>query len=224
MRADIIGLGLALVLGCSTIAAASPISWQYTFLVHGTALDLTSPHPTVTIPNATQLTITINNFDTDTPSGCPASTTSGTYFIPSITIQFMGVEYSAYGGIEINTVITTCVGVGGGSTGLRLFLSPAPVHIDPGGTPVLWIPGAQGNWFLSVPPSEWLGAAYPSGLAPNNGSGGGSYFAGPFDPQFVFESASGPTLVPEPSTWLLLGTGVVALAARRRHTKRVRCQ
>ncbi len=215
--------------------SASTITWEYDLLVHGTAIvpalnpgpiDINDPSTLpqqITIPQGTPMVVDIT-FDTDTPSVCPGNTQSGTYLIGfgnsnAATVRLMGYQYSASGGIEINAPVGSCEdNPVFNNGGIRLFVGGGGgVQTDPAGTLIEWF-GIYGNLFLVIPPSGWLGAAYPAGLAPQPSRFGGENsfnFGG--SPGLVIESDD-LRLLPEPGTWLLLGTGVVGLAARRRRT------
>jgi hypothetical protein len=207
---------LASLLMLPRLAGASTITWQYNLLVHGTAVGL-SPLQLITIPPGTPMIVTVS-FDTNTPNICPGDTQSGIYLIGfgnsnRASVDLLGYQYSASGGIEF---AGACVGP---STAVRLFVSGG-VQTDPTGTLIQWLPApAFGNLYLPIPPSSWLGTAYPSALAPwSSPIGGGPNFIGSSQPNLVIESGD-LRLVPEPSTWLLLSTGL-AVVARRRFTKR----
>jgi hypothetical protein len=193
-------------------------------LVHGTAIvpdTPTTPGHEITIPNGTPLLVDVY-FDTNTPNAlCGSDPLSGLYFIDrgsnsnSATVRFLGYEYGASGGIEINTFASiACDGPG---SGVRLFVDGPAVPLDPNGTQIRWSIGGPvpfGNMFLMVPPSAWLAPAYPSGLPPEFVPFGGHLIIGN-DPALTIESTQ-LRLVPEPATAALVGVGVLIAAFRKR--------
>src|SRR5262249_13737772 len=95
---------LALAFGAvsASRAASSPIiTWQYDMTVHGTALTAGSSPQPLTVPVGTPMIVDVT-FDTASPSGCGSDPLSAFYGINSSTVNFLGYNYAAAGGIEIN--------------------------------------------------------------------------------------------------------------------------
>jgi hypothetical protein len=157
-------------------------------------------------------------FDTNTPNLlCGSDPLSGLYPIDrggnsnSAAVRFLGYQYEASGGLEINTFASiACDGPG---SGVRLFVGAA-VPLDPDGTRIVWSNSLFGNMFLMVPPSDWIAPAYPSGLPPALAPFGGHLIFGD-QPTLTIESTQ-IRLVPEPATAALVGVGVLIAAFRKR--------
>jgi hypothetical protein len=209
-------------------AASSPITWQYLM----TVLTVGPSPQLLTVPVGTPMIVDVT-FDTASPSGCGSDPLSAIYGIGfgganSSTVNFLGYNYAAGGGIEINTMFTFCSPTPTFTNGgVRLFVGSGGVQVAPNATPIQWIPGGSlpccisGNLFLWIPPSGWLGPAYPSGLPPAGAQGGIDFTLGGSSPALEFESTQ-IRLVPEPATALLLGSGLAAAAIRRRKQSRQR--
>jgi hypothetical protein len=165
------------------------------------------------------------SFNTTTANVCGSDPVSGVYLIGpptanTATVNFLGYDYSATGGIEINSIFGSCDGSG---IGLRLFVGGTAVQTDPAGTQIEWL-GAFGNLFLELPPSAVLGEAYPSGLPPHLVPFGGHNFVPGSSPELVIESTNlqvNPQPVPEPGTLASVACGAL-VAAVRRYRSRVR--
>jgi hypothetical protein len=222
IRTDVfipIALALALVTMSPNRAACSTITWEYDLLVHGTAITYPSLQQ-LSVPIGTPMVIDVS-FDTSTPNDCGLNPTSALYPIGfnatnSATVSFLGYDYSAFGGLEINTILSTCLT---GVTdfqfgGLRLFVDGlSGVQVAPNATQIEWF-GQFGNLFLELPPSAWLGSAYPSGLPPEPFPFGGHNFL-PGTPTLFIDSTE-LHAVPEPGTAVLIGVGALATAIRRK--------
>ena len=204
-------------------AFGSSIAWQYNLLVHGAVVGTPSSGgglTTVNIPVGTPLTIDLV-FDPATVNGClnPA-TEGGVYLIGlgnsnSATLNFLGYQYSAFGGIEVG-VMGPCGGTGL-SSGLRLFVGLGQLAAS-AGTLLQWsqIPGF-GTLFIGGP-----GATAP-GLLPTSLPGspfftGANIFSSP-TAQLVVDSAQ-IQAVPEPASGLLVIVALGVLAAKARLVRR----
>ena len=144
-------------------ATATPISWEYELLVHGSAV---SDGSLVTVPDNTPLTIDVS-ID---PSSPACSDSYSAVYLLSGSADFLGFQYSVGGGLEINAGVGgPCFG--GPSTGIafggvRVFVGDGGVADGPNATQIEWGPAPFGNLFLDIPPSDLLGSAYPAGLPP----------------------------------------------------------
>jgi PEP-CTERM motif len=158
-------------------------------------------------------------FDTASPSGCGSDPLSAFYGIDSSTVNFLGYNYAATGGIEIN--INPIQGFCSPTPtftfgGVRLFVNGlSGVQVAPNATQIQWL-GQFGNLFLAIPPSDFLGPAYPSGLPPEPFPFGGNNFI-PFSSPALQIDSFQLHPVPEPATALLVGSGLAAAAIRRRN-------
>jgi hypothetical protein len=161
-------------------------------------------------------------FDTASPSLCGSDPLSAVYQIGlgtsnSSTVNFLGYNYGAFGGIEINSIVGSCNPTPTFTNGgVRLFVGGNPTQVAPNGTQIQWF-GQFGNLFLAIPPSAFLGPAYPSGLPPQPFPFGGNNFIPGSSPNLQIDSFQ-LRAVPEPATALLVGSGVVVAAMRRRRS------
>ncbi len=225
-------LALAFVAMSASRAASSPIiTWQYDMTVHGTALTAGPSPQLLTVPLGTPMIVDVT-FDPTTPSQCGSDPLSALYPIGlgsgaanSSTVNFLGYNYPATGGIEININLLTPGLCSPTPTftfgGVRLFVNGlSGVQVAPNATQIQWV-GQFGNLFLAIPPSDVLGGAYPSGLPPEPFPFGGNNFI-PFSSPDLQIDSSQIRLVPEPATALLIGSGLAAAAIRRRKQSRQR--
>lgn len=220
MRLTLIATVAAVALFCQPREAhASTITWQYNLSVHGTVV--TGPFQEIAIPLGTRLTIQVT-FDTTTPTTfCTGN--SRVYLLGgnnAVTIDFLGYRYSASGGIEINGTGLGGCGAGFGS-GVRLYFGGTAQQIDPSGTEIPWSPTPNGTLYLpGLPPSDWLGEAWPATLPPQGGTYSGGFFFGTSNTRLTIDSGS-LQAVPEPTTGALVGIGalVVALRTKQRRSR-----
>jgi hypothetical protein len=229
-RNAVVGLTALVLVLAPHSAHASIVAWEYAMRVHGSAVaanplgfDPTDPstwYQEITIPHGTPMTVTVW-FDTNTPSVCPDNPNSGVYLIGigndnRARVQFLGYEYSAGGGIELFSFLGACNGPG---IGLRLFVGGPVAQIAPDGIEISWA-SLFGNMFLPIPPSDWLGDAWPSGIPRRSTPFGGAGFIPGFNGPWLVTESFQMRAVPEPGTVALLGGGmflVAILVRRRRH-------
>ena len=208
-------VALALLSLAADRAAASTITWEYDLTVQGTATGV-GDQPIV-VPANTPMVIDVT-FDTDSEDYCGSDPYSAFYFISAATVNVLGYQYSvSQGGLEINTIVGECtenpVFTDGG---VRLFVSDnGAVQTDPSGTEIDWPNGMYGILFLEFPPSAWLGAAFPTGLAPEPSPFGGNNFINYPGTEDLTIDSTEISLVPEPATAALIASGVCLLLIRR---------
>jgi PEP-CTERM motif-containing protein len=217
----VIAIALAVITVSASRAASSPITWQYDLTVHGTARTA-DPFPELfTVPVGTPMIVDVT-FDTATPSQCGSDPLSAVYLIGignsnSSTVNFLGYNYGAFGGIEINSILGSCNPAPTFTNGgVRLFVGSNPVQVAQNAMQIEWF-GQFGNLFLAIPPSALLGPAFPSGLPPEPFPFGGNNFIPGSSPDLQVDSFQLHP-VPEPATALLVGSGIVAAAIRRRRS------
>jgi hypothetical protein len=219
--ARVIALSLAVITMSANRAASSPITWQYDMAVHGTAVTAGPSPQLLTVPTGTPMIVDVT-FDTATPSLCGSDPLSAVYLIGfgtsnSSTVNFLGYNYAAVGGIEINSIVGSCNPTPTFTTGgVRLFVGGSPMQVAQNATQIQWL-GDFGNLFLAIPPSALLGPAFPPGLPPEPFPFGGNNFIPGSSPNLQIDSFQ-LRVVPEPATALLVGSGVLAAAIRRRRS------
>jgi len=137
----VIALGLAVITMSANRAASSPITWQYEMTVHGTAITAGPSPQLLTVPVGTPMTVDVA-FDTATPSLCGADPFSAVYPIGfgssnSATVNFLGYNYPASGGIEINSIVGSCNPAPTFTQGgVRLFVGGSGVQVAPNATQI----------------------------------------------------------------------------------------
>jgi hypothetical protein len=207
-------------------ATASTIRWEYDLLVDGTATACLNPIggictgglQSITIPVGTPMVVDVS-FNTDQPNQCGSDPYAGLYMIGG-TVDFLGYRYGVSGGLEINS--SGFFGCSGRPTfelgGVRLLSPFTGEQIAPNGTEIEWT-GSFGALFLEIPPTSWLGNAWPVGLPAETSPFGGYSFTIGADPRLHIESTE-LLAVPEPSSMVLLGSGGLVASMRRRKSQR----
>ncbi len=206
MRAQLTTLGLVLGLVCASPAAGSPVTWQWSGPVTGYTCynygvcDTTAFAAVVPLGTTVDVFLTFN--DESTTYNPPASCLWG---YGSATFQVLGRTYTSQAWLWNNGM-----GFDAGVCGA-------------GGNEVV-VPG----WGNGGPPlpDGWI--LYPSSSTTIPGMNWGLDLSwtmpSSINPRFPAFRLEGNTparftvdlqAVPEPSTWLLLGTGLAAVAARR---------
>jgi hypothetical protein len=193
MRAHVIALGFALVLGCSTVAMASPIQLSYSGSVIGCSTfdpyACVSPGGQILLalyPPGTPISFLID-VDTVATNYAANPAVSGYYQFPGGQVTIGGQTYgSGFWAWEVNCPLGSCAS----GPGVQQAFNPVSGDIR-----VVAIHNAP-FFFATLHGNDSLGyVALCCDL----------YLAGGFR----------VTATPEPSTWLLLGSGLAAVLARR---------
>jgi hypothetical protein len=191
-------------------AVASPIYWQLNGeITYNPTNPPGSPYEELDslLPVGTQMTFLIT-VDPAAPDLCD-DPGAGFYFLPGATVSFGGKSYATapgYSWIEVNNVLANCAESGFHDALLRLFFPFGLTTID--------IAAGPGDALPTTPPSTggfWVGSFDPhccdEDLPPFDAFGG------------IDSGVVVPAPVPEPSTFLLLVSGLAAIAARRRRSR-----
>jgi hypothetical protein len=201
-------------------AEASPITWFYSGTVG-------SSFNSALVPAGSAATVLLTvDPAANLVAGSPYYGPNAGQYLFSAIINFTGRQYTLRGAYEVNWDIAVGYPLPG-SVPIR-YLSLSGPSLDPGAT----------GYYDYRPALYWCNACYWDWETTDRTS---SAFPGPFADVFfrlyfidpdsttirgglpigeVTVTASNPQPVPEPSTWLLLGTGLAAVAARRRGRQR----
>jgi hypothetical protein len=196
MRARFIGVGLALGLCCSVPAAATPVQWSFSGSVTGATNTSGGAILSALYPIGTPVSFFLS-FDTLSTNYAINPATQGFYEFPGGQITILGQTYlSQFFTFEINCPAGNCAsGPGQLQEVFPLIQSPDIRLVDFAGAPFH---------------SATIGA-----------SGVINYTCVVCADGLQFDTSSETyTVLPEPASFFLLSTGVVAVAAFRRFKQR----
>ena len=210
MKVWLVALTLTLV---AAETQAGPITWQWTTTVSGSALTLTDDP--IDIPTGTPMVFHVT-WDSEAENLCPQGSSAGTYPVMAASMLFMGQTYTGASHIESNSPYGNCVGGGAPLPIFRFYPLAAPVP----NAPTFFDTSFGAYWMALYAPSPATLGGLPGPLTSDpypskiDQPWGLEYYRP--DLHFGETSLTDITAVPEPSTMLLVGSGMAVLAWHRR--------
>jgi hypothetical protein len=215
---SVLAIWACLTFGVALPSSASPITWLYTGTV--------SSFNNTLVPTGSAATILLTvDPAANLAAGSPFyEANEGAYYFTAV-ITFTGRQYILQGAYEVNVDFLLGIPLPG-MVPVR-YLSLTGPSLDPSVPPIT---GYDYHPLLPCTPCFWnslttdpTSPAFPGPFASVNFS---LYFTDP-DSTGIFQrlsiisvAGSNQGQVPEPSTWLLLSSGLAAVIVRRRFTKR----